>query len=104
MVEEQLNVLENHWPPDRSVINKSHGSDWAVVVIIRPHTSDMKKTLTVFFMSDVSQTLRRVSERHSAETASDSDASLHKPVCPGRNRLIQHRQWIKNMACERKQT
>ena len=55
MAEEQRNVPESDWPPGRSVIDKSHGSDLTVVLRIRPHTSDMKNinNLTLQF------TLRR---------------------------------------------
>ena len=59
MVEEQRNVLETHWSPDRLVINKSHGSDWTVVFGIRPYTSNIKN-INNFTLRGTLQRLRQI--------------------------------------------
>ena len=92
MVEEQRNVLEIHWPLDRLVINKSHGPNRMVVLRIRPHTSEMENINNLTLQGALRRQCQTQMLHSISQCALEGIGSCSANT------------WIKNMACERKQT
>ena len=92
VLEDQRNVLETHWPPDRLVIYKAYGLDWVAVFRARPHTTDMQN-VNILILPGI---LRRQCQSQSLHSLSKYAVEGIHPYSTTTNTFIKMRPMKEN--------